>query len=87
MHFPFLLFPAMTCHEKSHYELCADTCTSTCASLNEAPSCPECLEGCQCDEGFVFDGGDCKLVEDCGCLVKGRYYKVNCFSVSNQFVG
>ncbi|XP_017309111.2 IgGFc-binding protein isoform X2 [Ictalurus punctatus] len=68
-------FCPMTCHEKSHYELCADTCTSTCASLNEAPSCPECLEGCQCDEGFVFDGGDCKLVEDCGCLVKGRYYK------------
>lgn len=67
----------MTCPLKSHYELCSDTCTSTCASLTVAPSCPECLEGCQCDEGFVFDGGECKLVNDCGCLVEGRYYKVN----------
>ncbi|XP_060756598.1 IgGFc-binding protein-like [Neoarius graeffei] len=68
-------FCPMTCPEKSHYELCADTCTSTCASLTVSPSCSECLEGCQCDEGFVFDGGDCKLLEDCGCLVEGRYYK------------
>ncbi|KAM9436504.1 IgGFc-binding protein [Clarias gariepinus] len=68
-------FCPMTCPEKSHYELCADTCTSTCASLTIPLSCPECLEGCQCDEGFVFDGGDCQLVEDCGCSVEGRYYK------------
>ncbi|XP_060756261.1 IgGFc-binding protein-like isoform X2 [Neoarius graeffei] len=68
-------FCSMTCPEKSHYELCADTCASTCASLTMAPSCSECLEGCQCDEGYIFDGGDCKLVEDCGCLAEGIYYK------------
>ncbi|XP_026780753.3 IgGFc-binding protein isoform X1 [Pangasianodon hypophthalmus] len=68
-------FCPMTCPVKSHYELCADTCSSTCASLTESSSCSECLEGCQCDEGFVSDGGTCKLVDDCGCLVEGRYYK------------
>ncbi|KAI5092346.1 IgGFc-binding protein isoform X3 [Silurus meridionalis] len=68
-------FCPMTCATNSHYELCADTCTSTCASLTIPPSCSNCLEGCQCDDGFVFDGGDCKPIEDCGCLVKGIYYK------------
>ncbi|KAL7835924.1 hypothetical protein SRHO_G00282710 [Serrasalmus rhombeus] len=71
----FLLPNAMTCPAKSHYELCADTCSSTCASLMMSHTCPVCLEGCQCDEGYVFDGGECKPLSDCGCLVRGRYYK------------
>ncbi|XP_017564176.2 IgGFc-binding protein-like [Pygocentrus nattereri] len=68
-------FCPMTCPAKSHYELCADTCSSTCASLMMSHTCPVCLEGCQCDEGYVFDGGECKPLSDCGCLVRGRYYK------------
>ncbi|XP_026887459.2 IgGFc-binding protein [Electrophorus electricus] len=68
-------FCSMKCPARSHYEVCADMCSSTCASLSASHSCPACLEGCQCDEGFVFDGDDCKPLEDCGCLVDGRYYK------------
>ncbi|KAL7840269.1 hypothetical protein AOLI_G00255920 [Acnodon oligacanthus] len=71
----FFLPNAMTCPTNSHYELCADTCSSTCASLTVSHTCPVCLEGCQCDEGYVFDGGECKPVDNCGCLVDGRYYK------------
>ncbi|XP_049323399.1 IgGFc-binding protein [Astyanax mexicanus] len=79
-------FCPMTCPAKSHYELCADTCSSTCASLTMSQTCPVCLEGCQCDEGFVFDGGECKPVDDCGCLVNGRYYKSGESSVSGDCV-
>ncbi|XP_038832345.1 IgGFc-binding protein-like [Salvelinus namaycush] len=66
---------ALTCPANSHYELCADTCSSTCGSLSESPKCPLCQEGCQCDDGFVFDGGKCVLLENCGCGVDGHYYK------------
>ncbi|XP_062841259.1 IgGFc-binding protein-like [Trichomycterus rosablanca] len=68
-------FCALNCPAQSHYEICADTCSSSCASLSMAQTCPVCLEGCQCDEGFLFDGGDCKPVDSCGCLVDGKYYK------------
>ncbi|KAI4893837.1 hypothetical protein NFI96_020826 [Prochilodus magdalenae] len=68
-------FCPMTCPIRSHYELCADTCSSTCASLTVSYACPVCQEGCQCDEGYVFDGSECKLVNDCGCLVDGKFYK------------
>ncbi|XP_071240417.1 IgGFc-binding protein-like [Salvelinus alpinus] len=68
-------FCPLTCPANSHYELCADTCSSTCGSLSESPKCPLCQEGCQCDDGFVFDGGKCVLLENCGCVVDGHYYK------------
>lgn len=35
-----------------------------------------CQEGCQCDDGFLFDGGECKTLQDCGCNVNGKFYKV-----------
>ncbi|XP_056600893.1 IgGFc-binding protein [Triplophysa dalaica] len=68
-------FCPFKCFEKSHYELCADTCSSTCASLTKSQKCPPCHEGCQCDDGFVFDGGECKALKDCGCYADGKYYK------------
>ncbi|XP_055055949.2 IgGFc-binding protein [Misgurnus anguillicaudatus] len=68
-------FCPFKCFVNSHYELCADTCTSTCASLTKSEKCPQCHEGCQCDDGLVFDGGECKALKDCGCDEDGRYYK------------
>ncbi|XP_064161333.1 IgGFc-binding protein-like isoform X1 [Anguilla rostrata] len=68
-------FCPVQCPANSHYELCADTCSSTCASLSVSPRCPGCREGCQCDDGFVFDGGLCVPLSGCGCAVNGRYYK------------
>ncbi|XP_069040704.1 IgGFc-binding protein-like [Lepisosteus oculatus] len=68
-------FCPLKCTANSHYELCADTCAATCASLSQAVRCPRCQEGCQCDEGFVFTAGACVPLESCGCMVEGRYYK------------
>uniref|UniRef100_A0AAV2MDB6 VWFD domain-containing protein n=1 Tax=Knipowitschia caucasica TaxID=637954 RepID=A0AAV2MDB6_KNICA len=63
--------------QNSHYELCADTCRGTCAGLLKAVSCSEnCFEGCQCDQGLVFDGDQCVSPSKCGCLHGDRYLKV-----------
>ncbi|KAJ8289739.1 hypothetical protein GJAV_G00004730 [Gymnothorax javanicus] len=63
------------CPANSHYELCADTCSSTCASLSVSAKCASCQEGCQCDDGFVFDGKLCVPLNSCGCMENGRYYQ------------
>lgn len=74
--------PALTCFKNSHYELCADTCSTTCASLTKSQKCPLCQEGCQCDDGFLFDGGECRTLDSCGCHVDGTFYKVRTYLVS-----
>ncbi|XP_061572588.1 IgGFc-binding protein [Cololabis saira] len=67
-------FCPASCPPHSHYEVCADTCGGTCASFIEIVTCPEnCFEGCQCDDGFVFDGNRCVPLDQCGCMHNGAY--------------
>ncbi|XP_053124186.1 IgGFc-binding protein-like isoform X2 [Hemicordylus capensis] len=71
-------FCPLSCPLNSHYEVCADLCSADCAGITESRMCPEsCSEGCQCDDGFFFDGLDCITVENCGCSRNGSYYKPN----------
>ncbi|NWI47929.1 FCGBP protein, partial [Picathartes gymnocephalus] len=61
-------FCPLSCPPNSHYELCTRTCDLTCAALvGPAPCTWGCFEGCQCDQGFVFDGDTCVSPERCGC--------------------
>ncbi|NXJ87155.1 FCGBP protein, partial [Trogon melanurus] len=61
-------FCPLSCPPHSHYELCTRTCDFTCASLSAAAPCSwPCFEGCQCDDGFLFDGEACVSLERCGC--------------------
>ncbi|XP_014813474.1 PREDICTED: IgGFc-binding protein-like [Calidris pugnax] len=70
-------FCPLPCPPHSHYELCTRTCDFTCASLWVPTPCSwKCFEGCQCDDGFLFDGETCVSLEKCGCLHRGRYVKV-----------
>ncbi|XP_044846801.1 IgGFc-binding protein-like [Mauremys mutica] len=67
-------FCPVSCPVNSHYEVCADLCTTRCTG--DIMDCPEtCAEGCQCDEGFFFDGQGCVTLQSCGCFEQGRYYK------------
>nr|XP_023968530.1 IgGFc-binding protein-like [Chrysemys picta bellii] len=76
-------FCSMSCPANSHYEVCADLCTSTCNG--DIMDCPEtCAEGCQCDDGFFFDGQGCVTPESCGCFERGRYYKANETVLTNE---
>ncbi|XP_026548896.1 IgGFc-binding protein-like, partial [Notechis scutatus] len=66
----------MTCPANSHYEVCTDTCSNRCANVTDTEPCPEtCMEGCQCDDGFLFDGVACIPKENCGCFSNGHYYQ------------
>ncbi|XP_034612358.1 IgGFc-binding protein-like isoform X2 [Trachemys scripta elegans] len=76
-------FCPVSCPVNSHYEVCADLCTSTCNG--DIMDCPEtCAEGCQCDDGFFFDGQGCVILQRCGCFEQGRYYKSSEMVLMNE---
>ncbi|KAF1574307.1 IgGFc-binding protein, partial [Eudyptes moseleyi] len=67
----------LSCPSNSHYELCTRTCDHTCASLSANIQCTnKCFEGCQCDEGFLFNGDECVPMDSCGCLYRGHYFEI-----------
>ncbi|XP_070621015.1 IgGFc-binding protein-like isoform X3 [Erythrolamprus reginae] len=66
----------LTCPPNSYYELCGSPCPASCTQPAGPPSCFHnmCVEGCQCEAGFVLSGTDCVPWEECGCSYDGRYY-------------
>lgn len=73
-----LLPPAFQCPDRSTMEDCVDSSSNSCPALLQ-PGYSEtgCSEGCQCHYGNVFDGGECVSYGQCGCVLHGRYIKVN----------
>ncbi|XP_041725879.1 IgGFc-binding protein-like [Coregonus clupeaformis] len=70
-------FCPVSCPANSHYELCSDTCGTSCASLVDSFTCSaSCFEGCQCDVGFASDGDKCVSMDTCGCVYEGQYLRV-----------
>ncbi|XP_063798279.1 IgGFc-binding protein-like isoform X2 [Pseudophryne corroboree] len=68
-------FCSPDCPENSHYELCARTCDVTCSGVIAPAFCTgRCSEGCECDDGYLFDGGSCVSMDKCGCFYNGIYY-------------
>ncbi|XP_033646303.1 IgGFc-binding protein-like isoform X2 [Asterias rubens] len=60
-------FCPLECPEHSSYTQCASACPGTCFQP-EDPACPHiCVEGCECDDGFLYDGEECVRQEECGC--------------------
>ncbi len=52
-----IFFKAADCPANSHFTQCSNNCANTCASLGRSVNCPDiCVEGCQCDEGWLSDG-------------------------------
>ncbi|XP_070620022.1 IgGFc-binding protein-like [Erythrolamprus reginae] len=69
-------FCDLPCPAHSHYEVCTRSCDFTCAALSARTHCTgECFEGCQCDDGYLFDGEECVPMSKCGCTYEGRYIK------------
>ncbi|XP_054904027.1 IgGFc-binding protein [Poeciliopsis prolifica] len=69
-------FCPMNCFSNSHYEMCAETCSTSCPGLTEIVECPTgCTEGCECDTGFLFNGQTCVNETECGCYENGKTYK------------
>ncbi|XP_053546112.1 IgGFc-binding protein-like [Bombina bombina] len=71
-------FCPLTCQEHSHFESCADLCSTSCSSLYDTAICPTtCSEGCQCDTGFLFQNGACVPPNQCGCYQNMKFYMPN----------
>ncbi|XP_032447447.1 zonadhesin [Lynx canadensis] len=80
-------FCPMTCPPNSTYTLCARVCPATCHSGFSGMACQDrCVEGCECNPGFVLSGLQCVPHSQCGCLeptvgyfkVGERWFKPGC---------
>ncbi|XP_061531066.1 IgGFc-binding protein [Phycodurus eques] len=65
------------CPVNSHYESCGTACPSTCEGHVASPCTQGCVEGCQCDPGFLLDGDTCVTPSECGCTYNGDHYHGN----------
>nr|XP_033818986.1 IgGFc-binding protein-like isoform X2 [Geotrypetes seraphini] len=78
-------FCPLNCPVESHYKLCTHSCDYTCASIRVPLHCTNhCFEGCECNDGLVFDGSACVFLEKCGCVYKGQYIKLNATVLLNK---
>ncbi|XP_013925027.1 PREDICTED: alpha-tectorin [Thamnophis sirtalis] len=67
---------AVSCPPNSHYESCVSVCQPRCAAIRLKSDCNHyCVEGCQCDPGYVLNGKSCILPHNCGCYSDGKYYE------------
>lgn len=73
------MFPtAMQCPANSEYKLCSKACPATCNDDATPSVCADqCVESCQCKEGFVLDEGKCVPKANCGCVYQGKLYAPN----------
>ncbi|XP_069463306.1 IgGFc-binding protein-like [Ambystoma mexicanum] len=76
-------FCPISCPPNSHYEPCGAACPASCLDPRPGPCGRPCVEGCQCDAGFVQSGEQCVLKKDCGCTFNGQYYQPNEVIFSN----
>ncbi|KAM6064177.1 IgGFc-binding protein-like [Theristicus caerulescens] len=71
-------FCPVACPPNSHYNPCTSACPATCIDPLASKNCSRpCVEGCECNNGFVISGGQCVSMSNCGCLQNGKYYEVN----------
>ncbi|XP_050164389.1 IgGFc-binding protein-like [Myiozetetes cayanensis] len=71
-------FCPVACPPNSHYNPCTSACPATCTDPLASKNCSKpCVEGCECNNGFVISGGQCVSLSNCGCLQNGKYYEVN----------
>ena len=73
-------FLALKCPPGSSYSPCANPCPDTCLSLTSPRDCPAalpCVEGCECQRGYILSGTSCVPLSQCGCTDPGgSYYPV-----------
>lgn len=59
--------------------MCVSSCPETCLGVSGPPGCSEvCVEGCECNLGFILSDDKCVPVKDCGCVnSSGDYHPVS----------
>ncbi|XP_035683331.1 zonadhesin-like [Branchiostoma floridae] len=68
----------MDCPANSVYSPCVSPCHATCVDPNGPDNCDlPCVEGCECDEGYLESGLECVEETQCGCIdVYENYYTI-----------
>ncbi|XP_074518433.1 zonadhesin, like [Halichoeres trimaculatus] len=71
-------FCPLACPPNSSYSLCVSACPETCLGAVGPPGCEDvCVEGCECNPGFILSDNKCVSVKDCGCVDDhGSYHPV-----------
>ncbi|KAM8900426.1 zonadhesin, like isoform 2-T2 [Spinachia spinachia] len=71
-------FCSLDCPPNSSYTLCSTSCPETCLGVVGSPGCQDvCVEGCECNPGFILSNDKCVLLKDCGCVdTSGTYHPV-----------
>uniref|UniRef100_A0A673Y3K0 Zonadhesin, like n=1 Tax=Salmo trutta TaxID=8032 RepID=A0A673Y3K0_SALTR len=71
-------FCPLACPPNSSYSMCVSSCPETCLGVSGPPGCSEvCVEGCECNLGFILSDDKCVPVKDCGCVnFSGDYHPV-----------
>ncbi|XP_076013062.1 zonadhesin, like [Genypterus blacodes] len=71
-------FCPLLCPANSSYYVCANSCPETCLGVVGSPGCADvCVEGCECDSGFILSDNKCVPLKDCGCVdTSGHYHPV-----------
>ncbi|XP_053123557.1 IgGFc-binding protein-like [Hemicordylus capensis] len=78
-------FCPLACPGNSYYEICTSPCDFSCASVSTSIQCTrDCFEGCQCNDGYMFDGDACVPIDGCGCVYDGVYLKAGESIISNN---
>ncbi|XP_063756545.1 LOW QUALITY PROTEIN: zonadhesin, like [Eleginops maclovinus] len=72
-------FCPLTCPPDSSYSLCVSSCPETCLGVVGSPGCQDvCVEGCECNPGYILSNDKCVSLKDCGCVdPSGSYHPVN----------
>ncbi|XP_032302492.1 IgGFc-binding protein-like [Coturnix japonica] len=69
-------FCPFACPANSHYNPCTSACPATCTDPLAPNNCSKpCVEGCECNDGFVISGAQCVSMSNCGCLQNDKYYE------------
>ncbi|XP_067380543.1 zonadhesin, like isoform X2 [Channa argus] len=68
-------FCPLACPPNSSYSLCVSSCPETCQGVVGPPGCKDvCVEGCECNPGFILSNDKCVALRDCGCVDTGGSY-------------
>uniref|UniRef100_A0A3Q3KJE0 TIL domain-containing protein n=1 Tax=Mastacembelus armatus TaxID=205130 RepID=A0A3Q3KJE0_9TELE len=76
---PLFLHAALACPPNSSYSLCMSSCPETCLGVVGPLGCDNvCVEGCECNPGFILSDNKCVSLRDCGCMdSSGAYHPVS----------
>ncbi|KAF7650362.1 hypothetical protein LDENG_00127240, partial [Lucifuga dentata] len=71
-------FCPLECPPNSSYSLCMSSCPETCVRAAGPAGCQDvCVEGCECNPGFILSDKKCVALKDCGCVdTSGNYHPV-----------